>query len=320
MAELENGELTLLAQDYDEEKHNPNGWFCSEKLDGQRAIWLPGTRRLPVERVPFANRERDARDHVATGLWSRYGKVIHAPTWFLDQLPPFNLDGELWIGRGQNQSLSSCVRKLIPVDHEWKNVRLYVFDSPACDEFWKARRIYTTHYKFVFDGKTRLATTTGNYGSFDKLLLDLRERFADNDAVVLHEQSQLSFGTRECLDAISEKLTRVVGAGGEGLILRHYNLTWHPKRTYELLKVKPVQYGTAVIVGWAPGKGKLKGMMGALKMAWQGKLFELSGFTNNERTLVNGEPFYFPAGKEIAFKYRELTDAGIPKEARYNRP
>lgn len=317
---MENGELTLLAQDYDEEKHNPNGWFVSEKLDGQRALWLPVTRGLHVGAVPFANRERDSRDHIATGLWSRYGKVIHAPAWFLDKLPSFNLDGELWIGRGTNELLSSCVRKLVPIDDEWKNVRLYVFDSPPCDVFWKARRIYNPHYKYVFDGKTRLAGTTGEYGAFDRLLSTLRERLKDNDVVVLLEQNQLSFGTRECLDAMANKLEDVVQHGGEGLILRHYNLCWSPRRTYELLKVKPQKTSVAIISGWAPGKGKLRGMMGALKVLWDGIEFELSGFTNNERTLVNGSPFYFPVGKEIPFKYRELSAKGVPKEARYKRP
>jgi hypothetical protein len=76
---------------------------------------------------------------------------------------------------------------------------------------------------------------------------------------------------------------------------------------------------------------------------WKGKTFQLSGFTDAERTLVDVgaegcmdvhawavanpeavvpndiEAIHFPRGSQVTFKYRELTDDGIPKEASYMR-
>lgn len=317
---MQKRELTLLAHDFEAEKHNVNGWYCSEKLDGQRAIWLPQTRGVPIAGIPFANRERDHRDHISTGLWSRYAKPIHAPGWFLDQFPQWNLDGELWAGRGSFQLLSSAVRKLIPLDHEWVQVRYLAFDMPSDEEFWKMGRVYTPNYSYVFDGQSPWPFRTEQHRSFSSVLHYLERNLVRTDNVDLHAQVQLDFGTTAGLQQMEAKLSDVVAGGGEGLIVRHYNLTWEPIRSHQLLKVKPVLSSTCTVVDWTLGKGKLSGMFGALLVEWQGKRFELSGFTNLERTIYAGWPRYFPAGMEIEFSYRELTDAGIPKEARFKRP
>ena len=87
---------------------DPTGWLVSEKLDGIRAVWLPGE-----------------------GLFSRAANPIHAPEWFLRSLPPIPLDGELYAGRARFQNVSSIVRKKTPIDDEWKQIRYHVFDSPG---------------------------------------------------------------------------------------------------------------------------------------------------------------------------------------------
>ena len=53
------------------------GWYMSEKLDGVRAYW-------------------NGRE-----LLSRTGNRFAAPHWFTAGFPSFELDGELWIGRGR---------------------------------------------------------------------------------------------------------------------------------------------------------------------------------------------------------------------------
>ena len=78
-------------------------YLVSEKLDGVRAVW--DGRRLRF----------------------RSGKPIHAPAWFVDALPAQPLDGELWIGRRSFERVSGIVRKEIPVDTEWRQVRYMVF-------------------------------------------------------------------------------------------------------------------------------------------------------------------------------------------------
>jgi DNA ligase-1 len=90
---------------------------------------------------------------------------------------------------------------------------------------------------------------------------------------------------------------------------------WVPERTYNLLKLKPFSDMEGVIMGYTPGKGKLYGMIGALIIKLDnGKEFLLSGLTEDER-----KSDQFPIGKRITFKYRELTNEGLPREARYYR-
>jgi DNA ligase-1 len=40
------------------------------------------------------------------------------------------LDGELWLGRGRFDELSGIVRKTVPRDAEWRQVRYMVFELP----------------------------------------------------------------------------------------------------------------------------------------------------------------------------------------------
>ena len=64
-----------------------SGWYMSEKLDGVRAYW-------------------DGQQ-----LVSRQGNLFAAPAWFTEKLPPFELDGELWIARGHFEKTLSIVSK-----------------------------------------------------------------------------------------------------------------------------------------------------------------------------------------------------------------
>ena len=73
-------EFLMLAKPYQNDK--VIGWFLSEKLDGMRAFWDGGVTRGKYG-PPWNN-----QNIKATGLWSRYAKVIHAPDWFLDLLLP----------------------------------------------------------------------------------------------------------------------------------------------------------------------------------------------------------------------------------------
>ena len=87
----------LLAKVYSQE--DVSKWWVSEKLDGVCAIW---------------NGEK---------LHFRSGNLILAPLWFTANFPDLSMDGELWVGRGTFDRLSGIVRKKIPVDNEWKQVR-----------------------------------------------------------------------------------------------------------------------------------------------------------------------------------------------------
>ena len=84
-------EFLMLAHTHNPTKEDIGGWFYSEKLDGMRAFWDGGVSSgLPKAQVPWANTDKDERltkEEIATGLWSRYGNVIHAPENCTQELP-----------------------------------------------------------------------------------------------------------------------------------------------------------------------------------------------------------------------------------------
>ena len=85
----------------------PSGWLMAEKLDGYRARFNPDTKKFV----------------------SRQNKLYNAPTWFTEFMPDIHIDGELFCGRDGFQKMGA-VRKKIPVDKEWFDIKLYAYDLP----------------------------------------------------------------------------------------------------------------------------------------------------------------------------------------------
>lgn len=349
-------EFLMLAHPYDAKKHGIGGWMLSEKLDGQRAFWDGGiTRGLYKDEVPWANTAKDERyvsRQVSTGLWSRYGNVIHAPSWWLDQLPAMFLDGELWTDRtqGGRQDLSKIIKTITP-GLGWERVRYHVFDTPPPHAFLSDGQIKNPNFtKFLKglhqwfmaeDHKKKLVACPSGLTGFTSSL-KLLERYVAGNIAIIHTQTQLPYQTNAAIDLIEENLENVVSVGGEGLMLRQAESYWEPRRSHKLLKVKKFDDDEATVVGYITGRetdkgSKLLGLMGALVTSYKGKRLELSGFTDDER-LLDGKAAtdwavehpgqeapswvistHFPRGSSVTFKYRGLTKDGIPQEARYWR-
>lgn len=336
-------EYVLLAQDYKTGKHNVSGWFLSEKLDGKRAFWDGGVSRgcLATE-VPWSNTVKDKRPFTATGLWTRYGKVIHAPDWWLNTLPKIPLDGELWTGRGSFQEVTSITAKHEPIDEEWKTVEYHVFDSPW---FLIDRKIKVRDYEFEIKGAQEWAAARDGLGvtypktnwNFELIQTFLTGRVQWPHATIIAQQ-RIPYLHAEAVTFIQTELDRIVSEGGEGLMLRKPESFWRPERSHLLLKVKPWKIGQGIVVGYQHAElGKIEGLMGSLILDVDGKRLKISGFTDAERIYGNpasykqamsrpgceasSDVFHkkFPRGRTIKFKYRELSDDGIPKDARYLR-
>lgn len=98
----------MLAQKWDEDNHDPTGWWISEKYDGLRAYW-------------------DGKKFV-----SRAGNLFFAPEYFTETLPyDVTLDGELYLGRKRFEETISIVRTQDFADNRWAQLRFMVFDAPS---------------------------------------------------------------------------------------------------------------------------------------------------------------------------------------------
>lgn len=329
-----------------------SSWFMSEKLDGVRVFWDGGiSAGLFASDVPWANVEKDGR-YVkaikATGLWTRYGKTIQAPKFFLDGLPiGMPLDGELWSGRGSFQSILSTIKQL-EADVRWSKIKLMVFDTPSYREVFSDGTINNSNFKKTFSGIMSWIRKRTNSGRLDTGLnfTEVQNYIQTLPALEhceIHKQERLSAIRKDALIQMTERLDAVVEAGGEGLMLRNPTSYWIPGRVHSLLKFKPHEDDEGIVVGYVWGKetdkgSKLLGLMGAMIVEWRGKTFRLAGFKDEERCLIGFRDFMlegrenqgeevsnlfanpmFPRGAKITFKYRELTDDGVPKEARFLR-
>jgi len=334
-------EYVMLAQTYDANKHSVAGWLMSIKYDGIRAIWDGGmSRGKLVENVPYANYVKDKdKDKVATGLWSRGGKVIYAPGWFLDKLPTgIILDGELIIPESGFQELASIVLTENWAGEEWDDVQFMVFDSPQPDVFLSLRKIKVRDYEFeIRDESLRWWLERGGELYQDKSYLDALKRISKMQLRVniVGQHVLPDMGVNGFLN---QELHWCELRGQEGVMLRNGYYKWSPYRCQYLLKYKVMKRGEGRVCGYKYGLGKHRGRMGALILELEGNssLLKISGFTDYERDFQNpdieieawnnpgAENFriqhpLFRIGDRVKFTYRDLTNDLIPKEARYQR-
>lgn len=273
---LAQPELPLtLAQEAGDDIH-PRGWLVSEKFDGVRACWDGRVLRF------------------------RSGLAVAAPASFLATLPPFPLDGELWLGRGRFEDVSGIVRRAQPQESAWRDLRYLVFEMPGAGGRFEDRA-RMLHQRLP---------STGPAGAGESGLT-LRP------GATIPGPSVLAVTQTECADrhSLQALLERVVAAAGEGLMLHHADAPEIHGRTRWLLKLKPQHDDEAVVVGYQAGRGQLSGRMGALRVRDDaGRQFELgTGFSEEQRR----QP---PAlGTRVTFTHRGRTASGTPRFASFLR-
>lgn len=212
----------------------------------------------------------------------RSGLPVMAPGWFTARLPHTPLDGELWLDRGCFDALSATVRRSQPNDDDWADVRFLVFDLPGAQGTFAER-------------SQRLVQTWG------------AARHPGLWAVPQQEVASAS--------ELQHLLDRVLRQGGEGLMLHRAQALWRPGRSADLLKLKPQADAEATVLAHVPGRGRLHGLMGALRVRDDaGQVFNLgTGFSDAQRL----QP---PApGQRITFTYRGRTGQGVPRFASFLR-
>jgi DNA ligase-1 len=313
-------EFLQLAKTYDLRKppragYDIGGWYCSEKLDGQRCLWDGGvTRGMPTINVPWASttnpktllKKTKIRPE-ATGLWSRYGNPIIAPNWFLNGLPSMPMDGELFAGRGNFQQTMSAVRKDAPVDSEWKNIQFAVYGSPPLESLFQDGEIRNANYVQAISwlrvrdwlasqlAKSELSdyySSVHDGATFQQELTFLDQNLENQtDFAYLHHQIRLPATHDEAAVEVENQLAKVMELGGEGVIIRDPKAVWTPKRMAHILKCKPSHDDEAVVVGFTAGRagktGLMLGKIGALITEYNGQRLEISGMTHAEREFAS---------------------------------
>jgi DNA ligase-1 len=248
---LTANDSVLLLKTYNAQNHKVMGWLMSEKLDGIRAIWN------------------------GKQLLSKQGNPIHAPDWFLQQLPPFTIDGELWTQRNDFENISSIVRQQQP-DQRWQQISYQIFEVP---------------------------NQAG--GLMDRLAV-LSEFLNEHPSSFIHIIEQRKISSQ---DQLKQQLQQVTALGGEGLVVRNPDTPYHSGRSDQALKIKPYQDAECTVIGYKAGKGKYAGQTGSLKCQLDSGLiiFLGSGLSDQQRLTP-------PAlGSLVTFKYYGLTKNKKPR-------
>lgn len=213
----------------------------------------------------------------------RSGLPVSAPAWFLAGLPQgVPIEGELWLGRGTFEPLAAAVRRARPVDAEWRDIRLMAFDMPARSDPFARRHL---------------------------ALLALQPASPDRCWSVIPQQ------TLATPAALARRLSEVVAAGGEGLMLHRADASYEAGRSDALLKLKPQHDAEALVVGQVEGRGRLAGRLGALRVRTPGGIEFLlgTGFDDAKRR----QP---PAvGAWVTYTHRGFTARGVPRFASFLR-
>ncbi|QEQ96116.1 DNA ligase [Neptunomonas concharum] len=215
-------------------------------------------------------------------LMTRTGKPIHAPAWFLSALPEIAVEGELWIGRGQFERVSGIVRTNEPNDENWRDVTFWLFDLPHYPGDYKTRK------QFLDQTVTRINVPFIRAVNVKPFTSDLQ---LQRDWQLWQKQ------------------------GAEGVMLYKEDALYLPGRGTALLKLKGYEDAEATVIEILEGKGKYRGMMGALLVeSANGVRFKVgSGFTDEQRKTP-------PAiGSQITYRYNGLTRNGLPRFARFER-
>jgi DNA ligase-1 len=241
----------ILAKLYTEQ-NDPQDFLVSEKLDGVRAYWDGRLLRF------------------------KSGRIIHAPEWFIANFPRFAMDGELWIARGQFEKLSGVVRRLEPVDAEWRMVRYRLFEAPS------------------------------HAGVFAERIAQLDHDVKASAIAWLDVLPQMKIANNIDLKLA---LAEIAKKGGEGLMLHRSDAPFQVGRSEALLKLKPQLDDDAIVVAHEEGRGKFSNMLGALVvMGADGRRFRLgTGLSDTQRR----KPPVI--GAKVTFRYRDRTASGLPK-------
>lgn len=217
-----------------------------------------------------------------SSLITRQGNIINLPENFTKNWPMEVLDGEIWLGRNKFDQVSGIVRRKIANKEDWQNIKFMIFDLP------------------------------NHNGNFNQRLIEMKSLVVKAKSPNLEIIEQIKIPN---LKELSSYLDKIIQAKGEGLMLHHQNAFYTAGRTNQLLKLKQYSDSEATVIAHYEGKGKNKGIMGAMLVTTiDGITFKIgTGFSNEQRMTPP------PIGCIITFKYFGKSQKGVPRFASFMR-
>lgn len=178
---------------------NPIGMYFMEKYDGWFGHW----------------------DASSKTLFTRAGNRFHIPDWLIAQMPPLNVTGEIWGGRGTLDVFQSLFSSFDLSNPAWNSVCFKIFD--VVDQNLKPQPFLTR-------------------------MQALRNFAAPNVQVVT---------ITECLSKaqLDQAFQSIVSSNGEGLVLRK-NVAYRAGRSSDILKYKKHMTIDAKVIGYTKGSGR----------------------------------------------------------------
>lgn len=243
----------MLLGNYDKEFVQNEGlenFVVSEKLDGVRAFW-------------------DGKN-----LYSRNGKPLNPPQWFIQGFPPFSIDGELWNKRDNFSQILS----IISTDKDkslWEELQFFVFDVPS-EQIGLLHRLDTL--------KSFLTQNPNKY------------------IKIIPQENISSF------DELDLKLETLLQAKAEGLVIRHIHKPYIVGRSKFDLKLKPFSSDDCKIIGFTQGKGRFHSQVGSIICQKDDLTLKIgSGLSDDLRA---NPP---QIGTIIEYKYNGTTSNNLPR-------
>ncbi|MDP5253428.1 MULTISPECIES: DNA ligase [unclassified Vibrio] len=213
---------------------------------------------------------------------TRHGHIITLPPkWYAD-LPPWPVEGELWAGRNHFSTVQQTVFDHQPNLKAWRQIRFVLFDMPQRNT-------------------------------------PFSQRYAELSAWFQHQSSShlLLAAYQPVYDKkhLADTLDNITAAQGEGVMLRNWHNSYQPGRSHGFLKVKAYQDSEVTVIGYAEGKGRLKGKVGALiTRTSSGLVLRVgSGLSDDLRQMPP------EIGSVITIRHNGVTDNGLPRFARFWR-
>jgi len=271
----------------------PVGWWVSEKFDGQRAVW-------------------DGEKFISRGGSGDPRVYPYIPRWFTALMPPgIALDGELFMARNSFSATTSILKtKLKPeserkskdpsqeeLDIRWMNIKYIVFDvindfiyekrKEMLKEIVKEREKVWKEMSIPFyltKGPSPLVFTEQFKITSEKQLIELYNKLVSEDA--------------------------------EGVMIRAPGIPYIPRRTKLMLKMKLEEDSECRIIGYKPGEGKYKSLLGSFycKDLVSGNNFYIGGMDDNIRKNYLST---HPIGTVISYQFNGKTADNIPRHPRY---